>query len=253
MRPPVQAVLLHGFTGSSRSWGDPVIDAMRQQGILPIALDLPGHGPRAEAPSRGFTLDDAIAAVDAKTRNLDHYDLIGYSMGGRIALHVALARPDRVRKLVLESASPGLSSNAERIERREGDSQLATSIEREGIANFVERWEKLAIFASQKGLPPEVRNRVRNQRMENKPAALACALRGLGTGTLSSLWDRLECVECPTLLIVGASDIKFVSIARKMESFIPHACLVEVEGVGHAVHLESPEMWLQSVVPFLLG
>ena len=89
--------------------------------------------------------------------------------------------------------------------------------------------------------------------MENKRAALACALRGLGTGTLSSLWDRLECLECPTLLIVGASDIKFVRIARKMESFNPHSCLVEVEGVGHAVHLESPEMWLQSVVPFLLG
>tara|TARA_Y100000590_G_scaffold190655_1_gene217015 strand:+ start:1144 stop:1833 length:690 start_codon:yes stop_codon:yes gene_type:complete len=229
------------------------MDAMREQGILPIALDLPGHGPRAEAPSRGFTLDDAIAAVDEKTTNLDHYDLIGYSMGGRIALHVALARPDRVRKLVLESASPGLSSNKDRMERIEEDGQLATSIEREGIADFVKRWEKLPIFASQKGLPPEVRDRVRSQRMENKPAALACALRGLGTGMLSSLWGRLECLECPTLLIVGASDIKFVHIARKMESFIPHSCLVKVEGVGHAVHLESPEMWLQSVVPFLLG
>ncbi|HCW79467.1 MAG TPA: 2-succinyl-6-hydroxy-2,4-cyclohexadiene-1-carboxylate synthase, partial [Gemmatimonadetes bacterium] len=119
-----------------------MIYAMRERGVLPIALDLPGHGPRAQAPSRGFTLDDAIAAVDEKTKNLEHYDLIGYSMGGRIALHVALTRPDRVRKLVLESASPGLSSNEDRIERREGDSQLATSIEREGIANFVKRWER---------------------------------------------------------------------------------------------------------------
>lgn len=226
---------------------------MKEQGIIPVPLDLPGHGTHDEGLGQGFTLDDAIAVVDEATATIGQYDLIGYSMGGRIALHVALARSHRVRRLVLESASPGLSSYRERAERREADEQLASMIEREGIVHFVNWWETIPVLASQRELPVEVSDRVRRLRIENDAAALACSLRGLGTGALPSLWDRLESVACPTLLMVGATDTKFVRVAEEMATSIPDASLAKFQGVGHAVHLEAPNMWLRSVVPFLIS
>ena len=128
----------HGFTGSSRSWGDPVVHRLVAEGLEPLALDLPGHGARAGIPSTEATLGATLAAIDAETEHLDRFDLVGYSMGGRIALHVALSRPERVRRLVLESASPGLDTEEERVERRASDERLADRIEKEGVAAFVE-------------------------------------------------------------------------------------------------------------------
>jgi len=202
-------------------------------------------------PSGTITLADTLVALDAQTEHLDRFDLVGYSMGGRIALHVALARPEHVRRLVLESASPGLDTERGRAERRAEDEALADWIEEEGVAAFVEHWTTLPLFESHRALSPETKERIRRLRMENRAAGLAGALRGLGTGALPGLWGRLDELACPVLLIAGALDTKFVRIAREMAPSIQNVRLEEIDGAGHTIHLEAPQAWLDVVRPFL--
>jgi 2-succinyl-6-hydroxy-2,4-cyclohexadiene-1-carboxylate synthase len=172
-------------------------------------------------------------------------------MGGRIALHYALGHPDRVSRLVLESASPGLSDPRDRAARVASDEALARALEADGIEGFVNRWEALPLFESQQALPEAVRAEVRRRRLTNDPRSLAASLRGIGTGTLPSLWDRLEEVAQPVLLLVGALDSRFVTIARRMAARLPTAEVHVVGGAGHRVHLERPREWLEAVTRFL--
>jgi 2-succinyl-6-hydroxy-2,4-cyclohexadiene-1-carboxylate synthase len=249
-RQPRYPVLLHGFTGSSASWGDVVIDGLSSAGLPPVLVDLPGHGRDAgRAEPSAFTLDATLARIG----DLDGWpaDLIGYSMGGRIALHFAASFPERVRRLVLESASPGLATDAERAARRSADEALAGSITARGIEAFVDTWESQPIFESRAGLPAEVVARQRELRLRNDPTSLAAALTGLGTGALPSLWDRLPEIAVPTLLVVGARDGKFIDIAELMSSMLPDARVAVVPGAGHTVHLERPDAWLEVVATFL--
>ncbi len=181
----------------------------------------------------------------------DTYDLVGYSMGGRIALHQALRAKGRVRRLVLESASPGLASEAERRARREADDELAARILHDGIEDFVEQWEAMPLFESQRGLPGQVRRRLGEGRRANVAESLAAALRGLGTGALPSLWPRLDEIDIEVLVLVGEADAKFVEIGRRMVERLPRARLEVVPGAGHTVHLERPDAWLESVCGFL--
>lgn len=250
-RAPLYPVLLHGFTGSSASWGDAVVDGLSGAGLTPVLVDLPGHGRGAgeTEPSR-FALDTVLAAIGGCGDW--PADLVGYSMGGRIALHFAATFPDRVRRLVLESASPGLASERERAERRMADEALAASLLRDGIEVFVERWESQSMFESRSGLGPAVLAAQRELRLRNHASSLAAALRGLGTGSLPSLWHRLGDIATPTLLVVGALDRKFVEVARRMAESMPDARVVVVQGAGHTVHLERPSEWLEAVTDFLL-
>jgi 2-succinyl-6-hydroxy-2,4-cyclohexadiene-1-carboxylate synthase len=249
------ALLLHGFTGSASAWGE-ARERLREAGVEATAVDLPGHGARAgEVDPRRFTLEGVSAEVgDALTRIAGDAApplLVGYSMGGRLALHCALAFPDRVGGLVLESASPGLATAAERAERREADEALARRLESAGIRPFVDAWEVLPLFASQRRLDTAVRRRVRRGRLSNDPRSLAASLRGLGTGALPSLWDRLGQVSVPTLVLVGADDAKFVAIGRRMARALPAGTLRELPGAGHAVHLERPGAWVEAVMDFV--
>jgi 2-succinyl-6-hydroxy-2,4-cyclohexadiene-1-carboxylate synthase len=178
-------------------------------------------------------------------------DLVGYSMGGRLALAYAVHHPMRVGRLVLESASPGLPTEAERAERRASDEIWAELLEAEGIETFVQAWQHLPIFESWGRLPRETRSRVRAAKLRNDPLSLAAALRGLGTGSLPSLWDDLIRLWIPVLIIAGQEDRKFVDIARRMASRLPGARVAVVAGAGHTVHLEQPDAWLEAVTSFL--
>ena len=164
--------------------------------------------------------------------------LLGYSMGGRIALYSALS--GYFRALVLESASPGIADPDEREQRRRADDELANRIEREGIVSFVNYWEKLPLFASQQTLSEEVRTAQRAQRLTNSTRGLANSLRGVGTGVQPALYADLPNLHAPTLLIAGDLDDKYCAIAQQMAHALPNAHLSIVPDAGHSVHLEKP-------------
>ena len=230
MAPDV--VLLHGFTHTGASW-DPVVAALAES-YRALAPDIRGHGSatdRMPVALEGVLHDFAMVAPARCT-------LAGYSMGGRIALHVALGLPGRVDRLVLIGASPGIADGDEREARRRADERLAAEIEASTIEQFAARWALTPVLAGQ---PPAVAAAVAADRLRNRPVGLARALRGLGTGALRSLWDRLPELEMPVVLVVGERDQKFRAIAGEMvASGLERAEIVVVPGAGHAVHLEAP-------------
>lgn len=252
--PGIPLLMLHGFTGSGESWGE-VAELLASDRRV-IAPDLLGHG-QSDAPSIperyriGRCADDLIALLDAL--ELVQIDLLGYSMGGRVGLYLALTYPTRVRRLVLESASPGLDSAADRAARVAGDAALAAQIERDGVEAFIDYWETIPLFESQHALPASVRERVRAGRLRNRAAGLANCLRGLSTGAQPSLWGRLSELQVPTLLITGALDAKFSDINWRMANALPKAQLAIFAENGHSVHLENPGLYAQTVRDFLSG
>jgi 2-succinyl-6-hydroxy-2,4-cyclohexadiene-1-carboxylate synthase len=224
-------VLLHGFTNTGVSW-DGVVAALPQR-YRPLAPDIRGHGAASE--KRPVSLASVIADVGALADR--SFELAGYSMGGRLALHVALALPGRVGRLVLVGASPGLADAGARAARRAADEALAADLEAMTIEQFAQRWARTPALADQ---PADVQAAVHAQRLRNTPAGLAAALRGLGTGALPSLWDRLGELTIPVELVVGERDAKFRATAERMAAVVPNARLAVVPGTGHAVHMEAP-------------
>lgn len=245
------ALLLHGFTGSSQSWTG-IMPALEMNFRL-IAVDLLGHG-KSSAPEDPMcyrmekAAEDLVLLLDQIASRPIH--LLGYSMGGRLALYFALAYPERVRTLVLISASPGIMDEDERKARQKADEALAARIEREGIEAFVTEWEKLPIFTSQDNLSAAARRELRSQRLQNRPAGLAGSLRGMGSGVHPSLWGRLQELKPKTLLITGELDSKFCRLNEEMVRAIPGASLRRVPGAGHAVYLEQPEQTVEIVERF---
>jgi len=231
-------VLLHGFTQTRQSWRRTVAAlAGRYRAVAP---DLPGHGQLSERrpASLSATLAYLRALVD------DPHVLVGYSMGGRIALHAALAAPELVRRLVLIGASPGLADAAEREARRRADEELADRIEAIGLEAFAEEWGALALW---EGQPERVRAAARADRLRNTAPGLAAALRGLGTGALPSLWDRLGELTVPVVLVAGERDEKFGAIAGRMAERVPDARVVAIPGAGHAAQLERPDLVAEAI------
>jgi 2-succinyl-6-hydroxy-2,4-cyclohexadiene-1-carboxylate synthase len=248
--PPL--VLLHGFTGSGALW-----DAHARQlaaRFRVIAPDLLGHG-ESDAPSDSAryampcAVADLVALLDALAVARAH--LLGYSLGGRLALAGAIAHPGRVASLILESASPGLADGAERVARRAADAQLAQRLERDGLASFVDHWLAQPLFASQAALPDATRAATRAARLRQRPAGLAASLRGLGTGSQDPYWTCLRQLAGPVLLLAGEHDAKFQAIARAMRDCIPQAVSAIVPGAGHTTHLENPAAFQDLVRAFL--
>jgi 2-succinyl-6-hydroxy-2,4-cyclohexadiene-1-carboxylate synthase len=225
---PPALVLLHGFTQTRQSWRRTVQALQgRYRALTP---DLPGHGQCSERPA-------SFAAATAYIRALEPDMLVGYSMGGRIALHAAFTlKPQR---LVLIGASPGLAGDDERAARKRADDALADRIEQIGIEAFATEWAAQPLF---EGQPERVRAAAYADRLRNTPHGLAKALRGLGTGVMEPLWDRLPELDLPVTLIAGERDEKFRSIAERMRERLPRAELTVVPGAGHAAQLERPEL-----------
>jgi 2-succinyl-6-hydroxy-2,4-cyclohexadiene-1-carboxylate synthase len=227
-------VLLHGFTQTGRAW-----DATRERlaqfapQLETIAPDLRGHG--ANAAVRPIDIEHLVADVLAQTPG--RFALAGYSMGGRLALHVALQAPHRVRRLTLISTSPGIRDEERRAQRRADDEALAADLERDGIEPFADRWGRLPLWRTQSD---EVRAFARAERLSQNPHGLAAALRGFGSGTMPHVWDRLRHLNLPLTIVVGSEDDRYREIARKLHTQMSWAQVVVVAGVSHAVPLEAP-------------
>ncbi len=242
-------LFLHGFTGCGDNW-QPITDPLSAH-FQTFTIDLPGHG-QTDSPA-----DPARYQMETVAADLHEFithviqapvHLVGYSMGGRLALYLALHYPASIRHLLLESASPGLATEVERATRRASDDQLATRILANGIPAFVEEWDNLPLFASQS---PDIRQRLHAQRLHNNPLGLANSLRGMGTGVQPSLWDSLPNLKSPTLILNGALDAKFVSIGATMAGLIPNAHQRIFPNVGHAVHLEASTDYATALSNFL--
>ena len=246
-------LLLHGFTGHGGSWAQ-AGQTFAAAGYHALAPDLLGHG-RSPAPSDPKPYHMARAAADLASLleelSCGAPHLLGYSMGGRLALFFALAYPERTRTLTLVSASPGIASLTERAERRRRDDALANLIEQDGIVAFVDYWQSLPMWKSQqRNLSAEQRRQLREQRLQNNPVGLANSLRGMGTGAQPPLHSDLPALSVPTLLIVGADDGKFVTVNRRMTQKIPDSRMVNFPETGHAVHLERPQAFTRAVLNF---
>jgi 2-succinyl-6-hydroxy-2,4-cyclohexadiene-1-carboxylate synthase len=248
--PPL--VLLHGFTGSAAGWASHMERfALRH---LTVAIDLLGHG-QSDAPADpqryglAHGVEDVLAVLDAM--GVRRAAVLGYSMGGRVALALAIAAPDRVSALVLESASPGLRDPEVRLARAAQDALLADAIERDGIEAFVDLWERQPLFGSQASMPGEARAQLRALRLRNSPVGLANSLRGFGQGVMMPLHDFLGEITVPVLIIAGALDERYCEIGREMGERISGAVLRIVPAAGHAVHLEQAEVFRDLVLDFL--
>ena len=245
-------VLLHGFTGCAANWR-PLLPRLAERHRV-IAIDLPGHGnsgapggvARYKMPRVAADLIELLTRHDATPA---HW--LGYSMGGRLALYMAVRQSSVVRSLTLVSATAGLANAAKRQARRAADEALAARIERDGVASFVAEWERNPLFAGLARLPEEARATLHEQRLGNSPLGLANSLRGMGAGAQPSLWSRLAAMTAPALLIAGQRDTKFVALNEGLAVSIPNATLRLIPDAGHVVQMEQPEAFLAVVTDFL--
>ena len=242
-------LLLHGFSGTSDAWDEHGADLVARHRIL--VPSLPGHGGTT-APPEAISVEataDALAELLA-ARDAVPAHVVGYSLGARVALRLAVAHPDVVDRLVLESPSAGLPTEAERAARRAADEALAARLETQGIERFVDEWERNPVFGGS-ALDPDRAAQVREMRLGNDPAGLAASLRLAGQGSMAPLFDALPAITVRTLVITGALDPIGRPRAERVATAIPGARLAIVDGAGHTPHDERPEAFRRLVHAFL--
>jgi 2-succinyl-6-hydroxy-2,4-cyclohexadiene-1-carboxylate synthase len=231
--------LLHGFTQTAACWG-PFADELSTTHSL-VAIDLPGHGGSGEVRA------DLSQTTELVASSIDRSIVIGYSLGGRVALHLALGHPQLVERLVIISATGGLDSEEERRQRRVADESLADHLEDIGVDAFLDEWLSQPMFAS---LTAE--QSFRELRATNAAAGLASSLRLCGTGTQESLWSRLGELTMPVLVIAGANDEKFTHLGHRLvESIGTNASIQLIDNAGHSAQLENPAATAATVTKWL--
>ena len=253
---PTPLVLLHGFTQNRQCWGP--FAGQLDDGRPVERWDLPGHGDGGPAAAAWATADRLAAQAAARTaataapgatttaEAARASDWLGYSLGGRMLLHLVLAHPNMVRRAVLIGATAGLATSAERAERRGADEALAERIEQDGVDVFIERWLAMPMWD---GLPEAAQ--FVDERRTNTADGLAGSLRLAGTGAQDDLWPRLGEIDVPVLVLAGGRDQKFTAIGRRLAAALPHGEFRAIPNAGHAVHLEAPERTAQAMTGWL--
>lgn len=225
-------VLVHGFTQTCRCWGAVASDLARDHAV--IRVDAPGHGRSSEILAGLRTGGRLIADQGGEAT------YIGYSMGARFCLHLALSNPELVRGLVLIGGTAGLEDPSERAARRAQDLATAARLRAEGLEGFLEGWLAQPLFAT---LPATAAFRL--ERLENTVDGLVSSLEHAGTGSQDPSWDKLGRLSMPVLVVAGALDAKFAALGERMATAIgANATLALVADAGHAAHLEQPERFL---------
>lgn len=253
-RPERPALLfVHGFMGSARDWH--AVARICAEDYFCVLMDLPGHGRNVHLPRK--------AALDFKTWSqglvlladelaLESVCLIGYSLGGRLALHAALNFPARWAALVLEGGNPGIEDPSARHARLEEDEQRAAQLQQEGMQAFVDRWYEMELFSSLQRRP-DLLEATKGERVRNDAGWMAKVLRELSPGVQPSAWSRLAMLRLPTLLIAGELDTAYSAVVRRMQTQLPDAQALTLPAVGHNAHLEQPQAFAAALLDFLRG
>jgi len=251
-------VVLHGFTGDTTTvvdLADRLAEASGPGRNRRMTIDFVGHG-NSDSPADGdaYTMSAHVEQVRRviETHGKGPVDLVGYSMGSRVALSLAIAHPELVRSMSLISPSPGLATESERRKRVVADMKLAHQLLVEGLEPFIDYWMGLPMWDSLKtALGPEGWDASRKQRLTGDASGLAASLIGCSTGAMPALHDHLAQLSMPVQLVVGEHDAKFRAIASEMASAIPNCRVAPAGGAGHAVHLERPDATAGAITKFM--
>lgn len=248
IEPPL--VLLHGFLGSKQEWQDLLPQLSQKLNRQCLAWDLPGHGQNQDSDCH-FENMAAQFWQELDQAGIKQIDLLGYSMGARLALYLLCQTPDRINSSILESGSPGLASELERDARRNHDEQQALKLENTDLDDFLVYWYQQPLFNGLHQLP-DFKQLLKRRQTENQGnrTGLARSLRQAGTGVMPSLWDQLPALNKRVLLLVGADDQKFVQLAKRMLELNPGWQIKTLAG-GHCPHLEAQQAWLKTVTDFI--
>ena len=228
-------VFLHGFTQTANSW-KPIAEHFVATGHECVVIDLPGHAGSSNVRADLRRAADMIAAIGGKAT------YVGYSLGGRAALHVALLYPHVTQRLAVIGANPGIDSDDERARRRESDDDLIERMEAVGLQPFLTEWAALPLFGGRPMGPLELQDRLRNT-----VEGLSSSLRLAGTGAQGSLWPRLREFNMPVLAMAGEHDQKFTAIARQIAESVPRGVFTAIPGAAHAAHLEHPQAVVEAL------
>jgi 2-succinyl-6-hydroxy-2,4-cyclohexadiene-1-carboxylate synthase len=231
-------VFFHGFTGAAAAW-DPVIAGLpAEEGVVTVAL--PGHHPASPAVAEGFVASCAAVLAQLQAARVPPASWVGYSLGARLALGMAIAAPAACTRLILIGVNPGLEDEPARRARRAADDAWQTLLRDRGLASFVAAWEAQPLFASAARLPEAARAAQRHQREEHDPEQLAQSLATCGLGAMPSAWEALGRLPMPVQLVVGEEDAKFRALAVRMLPRLRQGTLHLVPACGHNVPLEAP-------------
>lgn len=242
-------VFLHGFMGSGDDWTQIATRFVdRFYCLLP---DLPGHGGTPLDVGLGYAAWASALRDELSAQGIERVHLIGYSMGGRLALYFALSYPDRVESLVLESANPGIVDEIEREERAALDDKLAARLRRDGMGAFLEFWYNIPLFASLNE-SPALKDELIHKRADQNPENMARILSELSPGRQPELWSRLSELEMPTLLVAGELDEKYCRITSQMAATMLKSTRVALPTCGHNTHQENPRLFGYHLAEWLL-
>ncbi len=244
-------LMLHGFLGSSKDWSE-VTETLKEK-LFCIVPDLPGHGRTIPLSESDHTMQSAALSLLAilEQEEVRQCALVGYSMGGRLALYVALTYSEYFSKLILESASPGLKTKKEREDRIKSDAAVISRLKTQTMDEFITSWYSQPLFDSIRQDSNKFEKLLKS-RSENKAEALSKSLNSMGSGVQPSLWDVLPDLKPPTLLIVGGNDNKFKSVALEMAERSAAIRVVTIAGAGHNVHFERSQEYMIELQKFLI-
>jgi len=245
-------LFLHGFTGSANDWLD-VINNLPEY-IPAFALDLIGHGKTdAPNPEEEYSTEAQLQHIDFFIKNVIECPpfILGYSMGGRLALQYAVNKPGNIRGLILESTTAGIEDEKERAQRVISDSKLIDRLQTEGVENFINFWMALPLFGSLKNIEPKKYEEITAVKKKNSATGLINSLKGFGTGVMPDVWHKLSALSLPVLILAGEKDLKYVAIGKKLNESIKDSQMAVITGAGHNVHLEKAPDFINFVKHFL--
>ena len=244
-------LFLHGFMGCADDWR--IIFDNLSDSFYCIAIDLPGHGKtEVIGDDKAYRMEQVAEGLVHQLASLGiiQSHLVGYSMGGRLAVYLAVHYPHLWKRVIFESTSPGLKTEAERKTRQKQDNAIAERLMQVPLSHFVDEWYRQPIFSRMLQYPDRF-VQLKQSRLKNDISGLVKSLQQMGTGSQPSLWEHLSRITAPTLLIVGSEDTKFRAIANEMNIGLQMGKIKEVPYAGHVVHWEQPKLFATLVYEFL--